>query len=59
MKVFGYVHVSKEDENSENQEVAVMEFAKANSIKLIKVFKDIGVSGGEPTLSRSEFQKNA
>jgi len=57
MKAFGYVRVSLESENPENQEMAIMEFAKANNIELLKVFKDVGVSGGEPALQRPEFSK--
>jgi len=57
MKAFGYVRVSIESENPENQVRAIEEFAKNNDIEILKVFKDVGVSGGEPALERPEFLK--
>ncbi len=34
-----------------------MEFARANNIEILKVFKDVGVSGAKPALQRPEFSK--
>jgi len=56
MKAFGYVRVSLESENPENQEMAIMEFARANGIELLKIYRDV-VSGGEPALERPNFSK--
>jgi len=57
MKAFGYVRVSLESEKPENQELAIMEYAKANNIEVLKIFRDVGVSGGEPALQRPGFTK--
>jgi len=56
-RAFGYVRVSLESENPENQVKAIEEFAKANGIELLKVFQDIGVSGSKPAFEREEFLK--
>jgi len=56
VKAFGYVRVSLESENPENQEMAISEFARSNNIEVLKIFRDI-ISGAEPALERPEFSK--
>jgi len=51
----GYIRVSTEDENPENQKAAILEFAAANGFQIIKFFEDIGVSGGEEAFKRPKF----
>jgi len=54
-KAFGYVRVSMEKENPENQRMAILDFAARNGIEVIKIFEDIGVSGSEAALKRQGF----
>jgi len=54
-KAFGYVRVSMEKENPENQRQAILDFAARNGIEVIKIFEDIGVSGSEPAMKRPGF----
>ena len=53
----GYARVSLEEENIENQEFEIQRFAKQNGITIIKVFRDVGVSGAVPALEREGFRK--
>jgi DNA invertase Pin-like site-specific DNA recombinase len=53
----GYARVSLEEESIENQEFEIMQFAKQNNIIIIKVFRDVGVSGAVPALEREGFRK--
>ena len=56
-KVFGYARVSLEEEKIENQIKAIEDFCKSNNLELLKVFKDIGVSGDKVALEREGFRK--
>jgi len=56
-KAFGYVRVSIESENPENQIRAIEEFARANNIEILKIFSDIGVSGSKAAFEREGFLK--
>jgi len=51
----GYIRVSTEDENPENQKLAILEFANSNGFQIIKFFEDVGVSGGEEAFKRPQF----
>lgn len=49
-KVFGYIRVSTETQvqkgyGAEAQESAIRQYCKSNNFELIKVFKDLGISG--------------
>jgi DNA invertase Pin-like site-specific DNA recombinase len=44
-----------EDENIENQKMAIEDFAKKNGFELLGIFEDVGVSGGKPALERDGF----
>jgi len=57
VRALGYARVSLETENIENQIQAIEEYAKANSLDLLGVFKDVGVSGSKPALEREGFKK--
>ena len=57
MKVVGYVRVSLEEEHPENQEFQIREFAKQNSLELIDIVQDVGISGATPPLARPGFSK--
>jgi len=57
MRALGYARVSLENENIENQVQAIEEYAKANGLDLLGVFKDVGVSGSKPALEREGFRK--
>jgi DNA invertase Pin-like site-specific DNA recombinase len=56
MLAVGYARVSLEGEDVENQVKAIEDYAKANGIELIGVFKDVGVSGAKPALEREGFK---
>jgi len=53
----GYARVSTEGEDIENQVHAIEEYAKANNLTLVGVFKDVGVSGAKPALEREGFRQ--
>lgn len=57
VKVLGYARVSLESEKIENQALEIERFAKENSLDLLQVFQDIGVSGSKPALERDGFKK--
>jgi DNA invertase Pin-like site-specific DNA recombinase len=57
MLAVGYARVSLEGEDVENQIKAIEDYAKANGIELIGVFKDVGVSGAKPALEREGFRQ--
>jgi len=56
-KAFGYVRVSIESENPENQVKAILDFAKSNNIEILKIFQDIGVSGSKAAFEREGFKQ--
>jgi putative DNA-invertase from lambdoid prophage Rac len=57
MLAVGYARVSLETEDVENQVKAIEDFARANGIELIGVFKDVGVSGAKPAVEREGFRQ--
>jgi len=57
MLAVGYARVSTEAEDVGNQVKAIEDYAKANGIELIGVFKDVGVSGAKPALEREGFRQ--
>jgi DNA invertase Pin-like site-specific DNA recombinase len=57
MLAVGYVRVSLEAEDVENQVKAIEDYAKANGIELVGVFRDVGVSGSKPALEREGFRQ--
>jgi DNA invertase Pin-like site-specific DNA recombinase len=56
MLAVGYARVSLEGEDVENQVKAIEDYARANGIELIGVFKDVGVSGAKPAMEREGFK---
>jgi DNA invertase Pin-like site-specific DNA recombinase len=57
MKLVGYVRVSKEEENPENQKFAIYEWAARNGHIITAIHEDIGISGALPPKERPGFQK--
>jgi DNA invertase Pin-like site-specific DNA recombinase len=57
MLAVGYARVSLEAEDVGNQVKAIEDYAKANGIELIGVFRDVGVSGAKPALEREGFRQ--
>jgi len=57
MKLVGYVRVSEESENPENQRYAIYQFCARSGHQLIDVYEDIGVSGALPPRDRPAFSK--
>ena len=56
-KALGYARVSISEEHIENQIQAIEEFCKANGLELLKVFRDVGVSGSKPAFEREGFKQ--
>ena len=57
MRLIGYVRVSREDENPENQEHAIQNYVQAKVYQLVGIERDVGVSGALPPLEREGFRK--
>jgi DNA invertase Pin-like site-specific DNA recombinase len=57
MRLVGYVRVSREDENPENQEHAIQNYVQAKGYQLVGIERDVGVSGALPPLEREGFRK--
>ena len=57
MKLVGYVRVSEESENPENQRYAIYEWCARHGHQLVDVFEDIGVSGALPPRERPGFRR--
>jgi DNA invertase Pin-like site-specific DNA recombinase len=57
MLAVGYARVSLETEDINNQVKAIEDYAKANGIELIGVFRDVGVSGSKPAMERDGFRQ--
>lgn len=57
IQAYAYIRVSIEDENPENQQVAIQEWAEAHNYEICKWFEDVGVSGAVPPWERPEFKK--
>ena len=57
MRLVGYVRVSLEEENPENQKYRIVEYCARNGHQLVGVFEDIGVSGVTSPLERPGFSK--
>lgn len=56
-KAVAYLRVSKEEEDIENQRIAIKKFAAKNKIEIVKWFGDEGVSGWKiPVLQRPQFK---
>ncbi|RLG81925.1 MAG: hypothetical protein DRO40_08905 [Thermoprotei archaeon] len=56
VKAVGYIRISREDENPENQENAIRKFCKEKGFELVGVFRDIDVSGAIPPREREGYQ---
>jgi DNA invertase Pin-like site-specific DNA recombinase len=58
-KAFGYLRVSGksqiEGDGFDRQEAAIRSYAKKNNIKLVKLFKELGVSGTKDITDRPAF----
>ncbi|MEZ0319701.1 MAG: recombinase family protein [Pyrobaculum sp.] len=57
MDVVGYIRVSREDENPENQEFAITKFVATHGLRLVAVYKDVGMSGSVPPAERPGWQQ--
>ena len=57
MKLVGYVRVSEETENPENQRYAIYEWAAKNGHQVVDIYQDIGVSGALPPKERPSFRR--
>jgi len=57
MRLVGYIRVSREDEQPENQEHAVYKWAAERGHQIIDMSKDVGVSGALPPAQRPGWQK--
>ena len=57
MRLVGYVRVSEESENPENQRYAIFQFCARHGYQLVDVYEDIGVSGALPPRERSGFAR--
>ena len=57
MLAVGYARVSLETEDINNQVKAIEDYARANGIELIGVFRDVGVSGAKPAMERDGFRQ--
>ena len=57
MRLVGYVRVSLEEENPENQKYSILEYCARQGHQLVDIFEDIGVSGATRPLERPGFSK--
>jgi len=57
LRALGYVRVSLPEEDPRNQEVAIEEFARRSGLELLKIFKDVGVSGSKKAFEREGFRQ--
>jgi len=57
VRLVGYVRVSEESENPENQRYAIFQFCARHGYQLVDVYEDIGVSGALPPRERSGFAR--
>ena len=57
MRLVGYVRVSEESENPENQKYSIYQFVARHGYQLVDVAEDIGVSGALPARERSGFAR--
>jgi len=56
MKAFGYVRVSQEDENVENQIAKIKEWASRNGVEVVSFYIDKDVSGAVPPRERPNYR---
>lgn len=56
MKAVAYIRVSREDENPENQKMAIEEWARRNGIDVVGYFIDVDVSGALPPRKREKYR---
>lgn len=57
MKLIGYIRVSEESENPENQRYAIYEWAARYGHQILDIYEDIGISGSLPPRERPGFRK--
>ena len=57
LKLVGYVRVSEESENPENQKYAIYEWASKKGYQVVDMFIDVGISGALPPRDRPGFRK--
>jgi DNA invertase Pin-like site-specific DNA recombinase len=57
MRLVGYIRVSRENEQPENQEHAVYKWAAERGHQIIGMAKDVGVSGALPPAQRPGWQR--
>jgi len=56
VKAFGYVRVSREDENPENQINAIRDWALKNGFEIVSFYIDYDVSGAVPPRERLQYR---
>jgi len=57
MRLVGYVRVSEETENPDNQKYALYEWVARNGHQLVGIYEDIGVSGALSPRERPGFKR--
>jgi DNA invertase Pin-like site-specific DNA recombinase len=57
MQLVAYIRVSREDEQTENQEYAIYRWAAEKGHRIAEVVKDVGVSGALPPGERPGWQR--
>jgi len=57
VRLVGYIRVSEEGENPENQRFSIYEFCAKHGHQVIEVYEDIGVSGALTPRERPGFSK--
>ncbi|MHA1589623.1 MAG: recombinase family protein [Candidatus Njordarchaeales archaeon] len=56
MKAVAYIRISREDENIENQKIAIEEFSKSKGLEIVGYFIDEMISGAVPPRERSRYK---
>jgi len=57
VRLVGYVRVSEETENIDNQKYAIFEWVAKHGYQVVEVFVDVGVSGALPPRERPGFRR--
>ena len=55
-KALAYIRISREDENVDNQVMAIKEWASKNNVEVVGFYMDIDVSGGIPPRERPNYR---
>lgn len=57
IQAYAYIRVSIDEENPENQRIAIQEWVKAHNYEIVKWFEDVGISGAIPPWGRPRFKE--